>query len=214
MAEEKKSKKVRTFSSNRALVKKRRKHIVECAKTIFYEKGFRGTNMRELAKACGLTTGAIYHYLGSKDDILHLIVKQSADNALVLRQFYNKLGKLNMTEALKACIRKYFEITHDDGEIMIFYTREIRNFSKNDRDYLLDLQVKMTDFFKDLLIKGVNAGEFRFSASPLLIAHNILMLGQIYVSRRWLLRKYFTLEEYVKQQTDLIMNDIIADSKT
>lgn len=44
--------------------------IWQAALTLFAKQGFAGTTTRDIAEACGLTAGSLYHYLGSKDDLL------------------------------------------------------------------------------------------------------------------------------------------------
>ena len=50
--------------------------------------------MRELAKACGMTIGAPYNYIGSKEDILHEVLREFENEALILEPFYKDLGGL------------------------------------------------------------------------------------------------------------------------
>lgn len=37
---------------------------------LFARQGFAGTTTRDIADASGLTVGSLYHYMGSKDDLL------------------------------------------------------------------------------------------------------------------------------------------------
>ena len=46
--------------------------------------------------------------------------------------------------------------------------------------------------------------------SPVLVAHNILMLGHDWAMRRWFLREHFTLEEYTEEHTEFILDAIGA----
>ena len=63
-------KKVRTRSPDTALVAKRRREIVLVSAAVFMKKGYDRTNVRELSSALGMTKGGLYHYIGSKDDML------------------------------------------------------------------------------------------------------------------------------------------------
>ena len=47
--------------------------IVERASTVLFEKGFHGTSIRDIAAACDMSMGQLYHYIASKDDILFLM---------------------------------------------------------------------------------------------------------------------------------------------
>lgn len=50
------------------------------AASLFAERGFDGTCIREIARRAGVTTGLIYHYYGSKED-LYLTLMESAVGA-------------------------------------------------------------------------------------------------------------------------------------
>ena len=51
------------------------KRILETAKKEFLERGFQGTSMRRIAALAGVTTGALYGYFASKEDIFDSLVK-------------------------------------------------------------------------------------------------------------------------------------------
>src|SRR4051794_22385993 len=48
----------------------RRLGVVDVAARLFAQQGFHATSMQELATATGLTAGGLYHYFGSKDELL------------------------------------------------------------------------------------------------------------------------------------------------
>ena len=60
---------------NLSLVENRHQQIVDGACKVFFEKGFHPTTTRDIAKACGMSMGQLYHYIRSKDDVLYLIHK-------------------------------------------------------------------------------------------------------------------------------------------
>jgi len=44
-----------------------RTRIIECAFRLFLERGYEGTSLNDLVKACGLSKGALYHHFADKD---------------------------------------------------------------------------------------------------------------------------------------------------
>jgi AcrR family transcriptional regulator len=48
----------------------RREQIIEAAKALFAERGFSRTTMADVVAASGLSTGAVYHYFPSKDQLV------------------------------------------------------------------------------------------------------------------------------------------------
>ncbi len=58
---------------------KRREAILAAAGQLFAKKGFPGTAVAELAKACDTSKSLIYHYFPSKDDILYAVMVEHLD---------------------------------------------------------------------------------------------------------------------------------------
>lgn len=201
---------IRTFSNNKDLIIERRKLIVNHAIRLFYEKGYNQCGIRDIAKACGMTTGLIYHYIGSKSDILHLIIKHSEDQIMILQRVYKKNRACCFTEILRMCINEYLNnLVIKDRYILIEYNRELKYFSQSDRDYLLRSYEKTVEFFEELLMKGRNIGEFEFNFSPKILALNIVEIGHSFLKNWWLIKKHYTADEYVKQQINIIIRTII-----
>jgi len=55
---------------------KTRTHITECARRLFYERGYDGTSFSDIVGASGLYRGNIYHYFKTKDEILTAVIEQ------------------------------------------------------------------------------------------------------------------------------------------
>ena len=56
--------------------------ILETAKREFLERGFQGTSMRRIASLAGVTTGALYGYFASKEDIFDSLVKDAYETVM------------------------------------------------------------------------------------------------------------------------------------
>ncbi|MCW2693886.1 MAG: transcriptional regulator, TetR family [Mycobacterium sp.] len=55
---------------------KRRREILEAAAEVFFQRGFDRGTTKEVAARVGLTQPAIYHYVGSKQDLMIEIARQ------------------------------------------------------------------------------------------------------------------------------------------
>lgn len=62
---------------------RRRAALVQRAAEEFAKTGFDATSVDDLCLATGLTSGGIYHYIGSKDDLLFEILNQTTEPLLV-----------------------------------------------------------------------------------------------------------------------------------
>ncbi len=59
--------------------KQRLRDICRIAARVFYEKGYDGASMQDIAKAVGLTKAGLYHHVGSKDRLLFEIMNYGMD---------------------------------------------------------------------------------------------------------------------------------------
>ena len=59
--------------------KERLREICRVAARVFYDKGYDGASMQDIAKAVGLTKAGLYHHVGSKDRLLYEIMNYGMD---------------------------------------------------------------------------------------------------------------------------------------
>ena len=55
------------------------REICRIAARVFYEKGYDGASMQDIAGAVGLTKAGLYHHIGSKDHLLYEIMNYGMD---------------------------------------------------------------------------------------------------------------------------------------
>jgi len=59
--------------------RERLREICRVAARVFYEKGYDGASMQDIAKAVSLTKAGLYHHVGSKDRLLYEIMNYGMD---------------------------------------------------------------------------------------------------------------------------------------
>jgi TetR/AcrR family transcriptional regulator, cholesterol catabolism regulator len=57
----------------------KRREICRIAARVFYEKSYEGASMQDIAEGVGLTKAGLYHYIGSKDQLLFEIMNYGMD---------------------------------------------------------------------------------------------------------------------------------------
>ncbi len=86
--------------------------ILDCAISLFREKGYKGTSMGDIGNATGLLKGSIYHHFGSKEEILvaslHRLSTLFKDNVFANAYEDSKSASIRLEEMLKV-IELYFE---------------------------------------------------------------------------------------------------------
>jgi len=87
----------------------RREQLLGVALDIFAEKGFRGSTIRDIARAAGITEGLIYHYFPSKSALLRAVIERNTLTPAIL-EIITGLKDVPIREALLLISRRYFEL--------------------------------------------------------------------------------------------------------
>jgi AcrR family transcriptional regulator len=170
--------------------------------------------MRELAKACEMSAGALYHYFGSKKEILYSIINSAtSQQAGAMEDSANELATASPTIALVELMRRFYEWHDDNQDITLFTYQETKNLPNNAQQNIFDSEARILTVFERLLTRGIEEGDFNID-DPRLIAHDIVVIGHAWALRRWHLRKHWTFKTYVKEQTDAILRAITVDNNT
>ncbi len=206
---------IRTFSDNEGLVTRRREYIARCAARVFAKKGYENTNIREIAKACGMSHGNLYHYVGSKQDILYLVIHYALSMWLqfIEKSLPAKLDGANATEALKQVISSMFKMVEEIQDFTMLVYHETRIMEPNAQRQCLDIETSAIDNIAKLLAGGCANGEFQIDDTTL-VAHNIIILCEMWAVRRWFLHKRYNLDGYIEKQTEFILRAICTGNST
>jgi len=198
---------IRTYSRDKDLVNLRREQIARSAAVVFVKKGYDKASIREIAKACRMSIGSLYHYIGTKEDILRLVFEYLAFRE---REFIDSLSSyetLTPTELLRKAIGIYYQAIHDIQDIVVLAYQETKSLKRPEREFTFEKERIIISVFEELLDRGCKAGEFEINDITL-VANNIVTIGDTWAFRRWLLQKRYTLEDYITEQTNIIIDGI------
>jgi AcrR family transcriptional regulator len=202
--------KVRIVSNikNEELINLRRQELVNAAVKLFVKKGFHKTTVREIAKEFGMSMGALYDYIRTKEDILFLVcdhIFKSVSDKLEASLETEKDPK----EKLKDAIRDYFIIIDSIQDYTLLLYQETKSLNRKDRNYVLSAEMELTKIFENIITQGIKEKTFKIDKrTAKIVANNIMVQGQMWSFRRWVAQKNFSLNNYIKIQTDLIINSI------
>ena len=189
---------------------KRKRQIFDAAIHLFLEKGVSNTSMRELAVAVGMTTGGLYHFVKSKDEIVRMVARNAIYAHESIKTLRKNLGNVSPTEAFRTCTRCWLTVEQTALEQTVFLDRERVHLGPDMEQAYSESVRSLIRFFEDLLLDGIKAGEFEVD-NIYLIAFNVYMSRIQFATKWWLLQDLFTAEEYATQQTDAILKQILVD---
>ena len=102
---------------------RRRQEIVYASARVFAQRGYDNTTMQDLASSMGLATGALYHYFGSKEQLLIGICDQLMEPLLERAQ--DLMGSEDPPAAqLHALVRLWVANVIDNRNHMLVFQQE------------------------------------------------------------------------------------------
>ena len=101
-------------------------HILSVTEEIILEKGCRNTTLKDIIEKSGLSKGAIYHYVDSKDELYGLILKSKIEetNEEFQMSITQSMQEESPTQGRFGVVSQFFhsrQNTHDIGNLIFIY---------------------------------------------------------------------------------------------
>lgn len=157
-----------------------------------------------------MSTGALYHYIGSKEDILSIL---SDGFVSILKEisetFFQDSEPVPPTEKLRIAIKNYLCWINQIQDTILFWYQESKNLPQDALHNVFYVDSLSMKIIEEILVEGCECGEFKVN-NPKLAANNIIIMCDDWVLKRWFLRKSFTIDEFIAEQTAFILRAVRA----
>jgi len=197
--------KIRSKIVNDGVLNSGRERIARNAIAVIAKKGYGNTSTRELAEACGMSEAAMYRYVGTKADILHLISDRMLGFGFRLKEFVDSLENKRKSEILCESWRYYVSLVDKEEDMVMVVHREIVNLSQKDRDHQMNLLAVY--IFERIIRDGIEDGEFSCD-DPELVAYMMWTLAHDWALKRWFLRRHINMEQYIEQFMKIFLRSL------
>ena len=180
----------------------KRERILEEAVKLFYERGFTGTTLDDIAAELGVTKPFIYTHFRGKVELLAALCKPTIEMSLAA--VANAAARPGTpTERLRIAITDFTKVVlHRQPNIAIYF-REEKNLSPEALAEINVLRRQFDHVLSDLLIEGVAAGEFEIEDHSLAA---LALGGMISWAYTWYRPGgRLTLEETAARMADLAL---------
>jgi AcrR family transcriptional regulator len=152
----------------KAAYRERRAEIVLAAAAMFKRKGYRGTNLGDVADALGLDRASLYYYIGSKEELFHDVVGTPAEKLRTL-----VVGLMNSYAESYPFLYVYIqENLNQVSRDRSAWAREMRGYNKRYENVVVDI-----------VQAGLDDGSFRSPGPASVIAYGII--GMVAWTNRW-----------------------------
>lgn len=137
--------------------------LTAAALDLFLERGYAATRMEDVARAAGVSKGAIYLYFPNKEALFHAVIRVGVvarvDEAEATVAAHRGSAR-ELIDALMHGVLLDFWGSPSSGipKLMI---AEARAFPELARDYFESVSLRARDLLERILQRGVDEGEFR-----------------------------------------------------
>ena len=154
--------------------------ILEGAADVFFEKGYAGTSIQDVADRVGLLKGSLYHYISTKEDLLFAILKEvqkagigvvetagarEGDARTRVREFVRDYALLCIRTRIKASV----------------FDRDFHSLTGERRAQLITERDVYDEFLRGLITEGIADGSFSAEVDPVVVGNVIFqMVNSIY----------------------------------
>ena len=161
----------------------RRDELLAIAATLFAERGFKNTTVRDIADAAGILSGSLYHHFDSKEAMVDELLDTFQTE---LWKEYDAIEASDMTPRakLEAVVRASFDaIDHHHSEVAIFQNDALHLATFDRFSYLIERNRKFRALWTGLLEAGVASGELRADLDVALVYR--FLRDTVWVAVRW-----------------------------
>jgi AcrR family transcriptional regulator len=196
-------------------VEDRREQIIDAAMQIFAEKGFARATNRDIAEKAGITTGLIYYYFKSKEDLLKAALEERSP-LQVMAQISPAMLEQPPEILLPLLIRRVLAVVESEQFVSIIrmVIPEMLHGSAEVSPLVLSFFQRVVGFLEEYLLAQVARGTLRADLDTVTTAQ--VIAGSIVgmVMRRQIMRdpnvQRYTHEELVHAILDTVMRGIQA----
>lgn len=137
----------------------RRQQIEDAASTLFRERGYAATSVRDIAQALNLQGGSLYAHMASKEDVLWSIVTRAAD------RFNADVAPIAATGApapsrLRDMICAHVRVVTSTQKDAAVFLQEWRFLSSERREQMAARRDAYEALFRAAIEDGIRDGDF------------------------------------------------------
>jgi TetR/AcrR family fatty acid metabolism transcriptional regulator len=183
--------------------------ILEAAKHLYAEKGFKKATMLEVASPAGVAEGTIYEYFKNKQDLLLSITKNYFGN--LKHNLDNAFAIDHPAEKLRWLMWRHFTLFAGDRELVSVFLKETKLKKYFYEDEANEVFVRYHDKICEVLEEGIEVGVFRPEINTR-VFRNLVMGALAACYNRWYFRKPVYALDYMTELHQFI--DLICSAAT
>lgn len=201
---------VHSSIDDQELVAERRTQLVAAATKLFSRNSYETTTMKEISKHAGFSSGLIYSYVQTKEDMLFLVLHGLLDS--YRRKIPRALKSVtDPVDRFCMAVRSYCREVDAHAEATLLAYRATKSLSPERKTEIMKLELETNQLVARCIEECIDAGYFR-AVNVHLLAYQVVVLAHGWSLKRWVLGKSLALDQYVDQIIDLFLRGAMTDS--
>lgn len=177
---------------------------------LFSRLGFNATGMRLIAQEAGVSIATVYHYISSKEELLHDLLRENL-STLFAEASRGLQGRRSAKDRLKALVDVHVTIHATDRELCQVSDSELRSLSAAAQKDVIELRDRYEALWRTTLTQGKSEGAFVFE--DLTITSHALLEMCTGVVHWYQPGGRLPVSEVVRLHQELILRLLGADAK-
>jgi len=137
-----------------------RERVLQVAAELFAKHGYHATGVAEIGKAAGLQRGALYYHIGSKEDLLLVLLRRHVEDSLEVEERI-LASDLDPAAKLRQLLRHHVRVATERSAEAAIYMRDVGALSGERARELQALRERVEQVWADVVREGEDAGVFR-----------------------------------------------------
>ncbi|MGD6794850.1 TetR/AcrR family transcriptional regulator [Metabacillus indicus] len=188
------------------------KALLHAAAELVNEAGCSKTTLAMIMKKTGLSKGAIYHYIKSKDDLLAMVLDEKIQE--INEAFFEKMGKSKeeMKDPAEVISMSFAAMNDPEGvvnRILVYFIG--RYDHKTARNALRDFDHYMVEFAKFWILSGQKNGVISDEVDALKTAEFLVLMASGFRMRRLYSKSHTGNEEMADYIKDLLIKPVFSE---
>jgi AcrR family transcriptional regulator len=163
--------------------REQRELITEKSSSLFWEKGYAETSMRDIAQECGFRPANIYNFFENKESILFTILHEEMEEILEPIRALEHDEVVDPREALHKVIDNHVRLTLGERSASkLLFDSGLNNLSPANKKRIISLRDEYDRIANAIILRGVGRGMFMVSDVKLAVYGMASMIAR---SRIW-----------------------------
>jgi AcrR family transcriptional regulator len=185
----------------------RRDQILATAARIFAERGVMRTSIRDIAMACGILSGSLYHHFASKDEIVDSIVSASWQDLITSIEAV-LARETDPADVVRELIRVNLGVAMRNRDAVRIIQQDWHYLAESFA-HVVAYRATIDGIWVDSIRKAVDSGAFHAGLDPVIVYHSILG------SLNWIHTWYradgkLSPDEIAEVQVDIFFHGLVA----